>query len=33
MLKLHIQNFKNNSWSETFTNRDLAVQIENNIFK
>ena len=30
-VKVHIQNFKNNSWSETFTNRDLAVQIENNI--
>ena len=30
-VKVHIQNFKNNSWSETFTNKDLAVQIENNI--
>ena len=30
-VKVHIQNFKNNSWLETFTNRDLAVQIENNI--
>ena len=30
-VKIHIQNFKNNSWSETFTNRDLAVKIENNI--
>ena len=28
---VHIQNFKNNSWSETFTNKALAVQIENNI--
>ena len=30
-VKVHIQNFKNNSWSETFTNKDLAIQIENNI--
>lgn len=30
-IKVHIQNFKNNSWSETFTNKDLAVQIEDNI--
>ena len=30
-VKVHIQNFKNNSWSETFTNRDLEIQIENNI--
>ena len=30
-VKVHIQNFKNNLWSETFTNKDLAVQIENNI--
>ena len=30
-VKVHIQNFKNNSWSDTFTNRDLAIQIENNI--
>ncbi|MDC1375770.1 DUF3576 domain-containing protein [bacterium] len=30
-IKVHIQNFKNNTWSETFTNKDLAVQIEDNI--
>jgi hypothetical protein len=30
-VKVHIQNFKNNSWSETFTNKDLEIQIENNI--
>ncbi len=30
-VKVHIQNFKNNSWSETFTNKNLAVQIEDNI--
>ena len=30
-VKVHIQNFKNNSWSETSTNRDLEIQIENNI--
>ena len=27
----YIQKFKDNSWSETFTNKDLAVQIEDNI--
>ncbi|MDC0094138.1 DUF3576 domain-containing protein [Alphaproteobacteria bacterium] len=30
-VKVHIQNFKNNSWSETFTNKNLEIQIENNI--
>ena len=30
-VKVHIQNFRNNLWSETFTNRALEVQIENNI--
>jgi hypothetical protein len=30
-VKVHIQNFKNNIWSETSTNRDLEIQIENNI--
>ena len=30
-VKVHIQNFKNNSWSETFTNRELEIQIENSI--
>ena len=30
-VKVHIQNLKNNLWSETFTNEDLAIQIENNI--
>ena len=30
-VKVHIQNFKNNLWSETFTNKDLAIQIENSI--
>ena len=30
-VKVHIQNFKNNRWSETSTNRDLEIQIENNI--
>ena len=30
-VKVHIQNFRNNLWSETFTNRALEIQIENNI--
>ena len=30
-VKVHIQNFKNNTWSETFTNKKLETQIENNI--
>ena len=30
-VKVHIQNFRNNLWSETFTDRALEVQIENNI--
>ena len=30
-VKVHIQNFKNNVWSETFTDNDLANEIEENI--
>jgi hypothetical protein len=30
-VKVHIQNFKNNNWSETFTDIDLANKIEENI--
>jgi len=30
-VKVHIQNFKNNVWSETFTDNDLANKIEENI--
>ena len=30
-VKVHIQNFKNNVWSETFTDSDLANKIEENI--
>ena len=30
-VKVHIQNFKNNNWSETFTDINLANQIEENI--
>ncbi len=30
-VKVHIQNFKNNSWSEIFTDTNLATNIENNI--
>ena len=30
-IKVHIQNFKNNNWSETFTDINLANQIEENI--
>ena len=31
MIKVHIQNFKNNSWSDTFTDMDLSNKIEENI--
>ena len=31
MVKVHIQNFKNNSWSDTFTDMDLSNKIEENI--
>ena len=30
-VKVHIQTFKNNIWSETFTDNDLANKIEENI--
>ena len=30
-VKVHIQNFKNNFWSETYLDKELANQIENNI--
>jgi hypothetical protein len=30
-VKVHIQNFKNNSWSEVFTDNNLATSIEDNI--
>ena len=30
-IKVHIQNFKNGSWSETYTSKDLETKIENNI--
>ena len=30
-VKVHIQNFKDGSWSETYTNKDLETKIENNI--
>ena len=30
-IKVHIQNFKNNVWSETITDNDLASKIEENI--
>jgi hypothetical protein len=30
-IKVEIQNFKNNLWSESLTNKSLAVQIEDNI--
>ena len=30
-VKVHIQNFKNNVWSETLTDNDLANKIEENI--
>ena len=30
-IKVHVQKFKNNFWSETFTDETLASEIENNI--
>ena len=30
-VKVHMQNFKDGYWSETYTNRDLETKIENNI--
>ena len=30
-VKVHIQNFKDGSWSETYTNKNLETKIENNI--
>ena len=30
-VKVHVQKFKNGSWSETFTNNELEAKIENNI--
>ena len=30
-IKVHIQNFKNNNWSETYNDIDLANKIEENI--
>jgi hypothetical protein len=30
-VKVHVQKFKNGSWSETFTNKELEANIENNI--
>ena len=30
-VKVHIQNFKDGSWSETYTNKDLETKIEDNI--
>ena len=30
-IKVHIQNFKNNTWSETYTNKKLANKIEESI--
>ena len=30
-IKVHIQNFKNGSWSETYASKDLETKIENNI--
>ena len=30
-IKVHIQNFENNGWSNTFTNKNLETQIENQI--
>ena len=30
-VKVHVQNFKNNFWSETFLDNELANQIEVNI--
>ena len=30
-VKVYIQNFKNNTWSETYTNKKLANKIEESI--
>ena len=30
-IKVHIQNFENNGWSNTFTNKNLETKIENQI--
>ena len=30
-VKVHIQNFKDGFWSETFTSKDLETKIEDNI--
>lgn len=30
-IKVHIQNFRDGSWSETYTSKDLETKIENNI--
>ena len=30
-VKVHVQKFKDGSWSETFTNKELEANIENNI--
>ena len=30
-VKVHVQKFKDGSWSETFTNKELETKIENNI--
>ena len=30
-VKVHVQKFKDGSWSETFTNKELEIKIENNI--
>ena len=30
-VKVHIQNFKDGSWSETYTNKNLETKIEDNI--
>ena len=30
-VKVHVQKFKDGSWSETFTNNELEAKIENNI--
>tara|TARA_B110000003_G_scaffold241812_1_gene249269 strand:- start:83 stop:583 length:501 start_codon:yes stop_codon:yes gene_type:complete len=31
VVKVHIQNFKDGTWSETYTNKDLEIKIEDNI--
>ena len=30
-VKVHVQNFKNNFWSETYLDKNLATKIEENI--